>query len=161
MMNESIMGELLAGGTAGSLGVFVGHPFDTVKVRLQNYSLSVYKNSWDCFHKIVRFEGIAGLFKGMASPLIGSFVLNAIVFCSYERTISVMNDFSPYDPSSETPLANVFVAGCTAGFLSTIALCPIDFLKCNLQINGTDSGQLSTLINDVRRNGIGRKNRSS
>ena len=157
------MSELIAGGIAGALGVFVGQPFDTVKVRLQNFSRSVYKDSWDCFNKTLRVEGISGLYRGMSSPLLGSVALNAVVFAAYEQTISVMNGRNASQQPREAPLGSVFVAGSFAGFLQTLILCPIDFVKCNLQVSGESTasgvgskGSLSSIMKDLRMNGVGR-----
>ena len=50
--------DLIAGGVAGSASVIVGHPFDTIKVRLQTSSASATSGS-----------SFQSLFKGMAAPL--------------------------------------------------------------------------------------------
>lgn len=43
----------------GVLGVVVGHPLDTIKVRLQAVSSShLYKGPLDCFLKIFKYEGV-------------------------------------------------------------------------------------------------------
>ena len=55
-------------GTAGGIAVcLVGHPFDTLKVRLQTQSVTnpVYKGLADCFFKTLKWEGIGGLYKGV------------------------------------------------------------------------------------------------
>lgn len=31
----------------------------------------MYKNSWDCFKKVLRFEGVSGLYRGLAPQLVG------------------------------------------------------------------------------------------
>lgn len=45
----------------------VGHPFDTLKVRLQTQPVHnpVYKGLADCFMKTLKWEGIGGLYKGV------------------------------------------------------------------------------------------------
>ena len=64
--------NLLAGGLGGLASLVVGHPFDTVKVRLQTMSkdrhgqLHNYTNARDCLAKIVRQEGVSSLFRGMS-----------------------------------------------------------------------------------------------
>ena len=64
--------NLLAGGVGGLASLVVGHPFDTVKVRLQTMKAAggaslPYANARDCFLKIVRNEGVHSLFKGMSA----------------------------------------------------------------------------------------------
>ena len=31
----------------------------------------VYKNSWDCFKKTLRYEGVTGLYRGIVPQMIG------------------------------------------------------------------------------------------
>lgn len=55
-------------GTVGGIAVcLVGHPFDTLKVRLQTQPVDrpVYKGLSDCFFKTLKWEGIGGLYKGV------------------------------------------------------------------------------------------------
>jgi len=54
-----------------ALTAAVGHPFDTVKVRLQTTSQSQFKGPLDCLLQTVRNEGVRGLYKGASPPLVG------------------------------------------------------------------------------------------
>jgi solute carrier family 25 carnitine/acylcarnitine transporter 20/29 len=58
------MGEnILAGWCGGCAGIVVGHPFDTVKVRLQTQSFGgpQYKGLLHCFSSIIKQESVIGL----------------------------------------------------------------------------------------------------
>jgi len=58
----------LISGTAGGIGItLVGHPFDTLKVRLQTQPVHkpVYRGLADCFMKTMKWEGFGGLYKGV------------------------------------------------------------------------------------------------
>ena len=59
--------NLVAGTVAGISVCLVGHPFDTLKVRLQTQPVSnpIYKGLTDCFLKTLKWEGIGGLYKGV------------------------------------------------------------------------------------------------
>ena len=84
-MNETTR-ELLCGGLGGAVGVFVGQPFDFVKVRLQAGSTLgrvSYSGALDCVLKTVRREGVLGMYRGATPPILNSFVLNAIMFAGY------------------------------------------------------------------------------
>ncbi|XP_061668071.1 mitochondrial basic amino acids transporter-like isoform X2 [Syngnathoides biaculeatus] len=50
--------DFLAGCIGGAAGVLVGHPFDTVKVRLQvqNVNKPLYRGTFHCFQSIIRQE---------------------------------------------------------------------------------------------------------
>ena len=53
------------------------YPIDLVKTRIQNQRTGsyvgelMYKNSFDCFKKVVRHEGVRGLYRGLAPQLVG------------------------------------------------------------------------------------------
>uniref|UniRef100_A0A915L4U1 Uncharacterized protein n=1 Tax=Romanomermis culicivorax TaxID=13658 RepID=A0A915L4U1_ROMCU len=57
--------DFAAGLVGGAAGVLVGHPFDTVKARLQTQHLGgIYKGTLHCFTEIARKESFLGLYKG-------------------------------------------------------------------------------------------------
>ena len=53
------------------------YPIDLVKTRMQNQRSKafvgevMYRNSFDCFKKVIRHEGFLGLYKGLSVQLIG------------------------------------------------------------------------------------------
>lgn len=64
------------GSLAGAFGAFMVYPIDLVKTRLQNQrgaqpGQRLYKNSIDCFQKIIRNEGFRGLYAGVLPQLVG------------------------------------------------------------------------------------------
>lgn len=63
-----------SGTIAGIAVCFVGHPFDTLKVRLQTQPIHnpVYRGVTDCFLKTLRWEGIGGLYKGVGEYIFTS-----------------------------------------------------------------------------------------
>ena len=54
--------NLIAGGIGGICSVFIGHPLDTIKVRLQTMTVSkqgqkpIYQGTLDCAKKIFKNE---------------------------------------------------------------------------------------------------------
>ncbi|KAI9526859.1 hypothetical protein NQZ68_035132 [Dissostichus eleginoides] len=66
------------GSVAGAVGATAVYPIDLVKTRMQNQRSSgslvgelMYKNSFDCFRKVVRYEGLFGLYRGLVPQLLG------------------------------------------------------------------------------------------
>ena len=64
------------GSLAGAFGAFMVYPIDLVKTRMQNQRNErvgqvLYKNSFDCASKVIRNEGIKGLYSGIFPQLIG------------------------------------------------------------------------------------------
>ena len=53
------------------------YPIDLVKTRMQNQRLTatvyevMYKNSFDCFRKVIKHEGFFGLYRGLIPQVVG------------------------------------------------------------------------------------------
>jgi solute carrier family 25 aspartate/glutamate transporter 12/13 len=81
--SQHILGSLLEsvhhfalGSIAGAFGAFMVYPIDLVKTRLQNQRSArvgekLYNNSMDCARKVIRNEGVRGLYSGVLPQLIG------------------------------------------------------------------------------------------
>ncbi|KAF9580335.1 hypothetical protein BGW38_003061, partial [Lunasporangiospora selenospora] len=64
--------DVVAGTVGGWAQVISGHPFDTLKVRLQTQpNPPKYHGAMDCLRVTLKEEGPAGLYKGVTSPLMG------------------------------------------------------------------------------------------
>ncbi|ELU04534.1 hypothetical protein CAPTEDRAFT_97572 [Capitella teleta] len=122
--------DFFAGCIGGCAGVLVGHPFDTVKVRLQtqNFSKPQYKGTFDCFISIAKKESVFGLYKGMSSPLYGLAAINAIVF-GVQRNVQRRME----NPQS---LTSHFIAGSVAGLAQSVICSPMELAKTRMQIQG-------------------------
>ena len=64
------------GSIAGAFGAFMVYPIDLVKTRMQNQRTSrvgelLYKNSLDCARKVIKNEGVRGLYSGVLPQLVG------------------------------------------------------------------------------------------
>ncbi|OQR87168.1 Mitochondrial Carrier (MC) Family [Thraustotheca clavata] len=110
------------------MGIIVGQPFDTIKVRLQTHG-KYYKGPWDCTRHTWQHEGFRGFFKGLASPLFGSLWTSAIVFGTYGSALRCIEK-----DVAQPKLNSVFTAGSIAGLFQSIVLCPTDLIKCQLQV---------------------------
>ena len=129
--------ELFAGGFGGAVGVFVGQPFDFVKVRLQTLGGARYSNAWDCVVQTLRNEGVSGMYRGVTPPLVNSFALNAMAFGGFESGKRVL------DGRVASDAWKTFWAGSYAGFIQCAALVPFDLVKCRLQMDR--AGTASTM----------------
>jgi solute carrier family 25 carnitine/acylcarnitine transporter 20/29 len=122
--------DLIAGGVAGSASVVVGHPFDTIKVRLQFSSGSASPAS---------FGGLSSLFRGMAAPLSTAAIVNAIIFSSYGASSRLWDDHVGKLTQEEIilqhdPWQKAFCCGAFAGAVQSLVICPMEHLKCRLQV---------------------------
>ncbi|XP_034383682.1 mitochondrial basic amino acids transporter-like isoform X1 [Cyclopterus lumpus] len=122
--------DFVAGCVGGAAGVLVGHPFDTVKVRLQVQSIDkpLYRGTFHCFQSIIRQESLTGLYKGIGSPMMGLTFINAIVFGVQGNTMRQL--------AHDTPM-NQFLAGAAAGAIQCVICCPMELAKTRMQMQGT------------------------
>ncbi|XP_032804030.1 mitochondrial basic amino acids transporter [Petromyzon marinus] len=122
--------DFAAGCLGGAAGVVVGHPFDTVKVRLQVQSVEKprYRGTYHCFSSIVKQESAMGLYKGIGSPMMGLTFINAIVFGVQGNAMRRLGQDSP---------RNQFLAGSAAGVIQCVIACPMELAKTRMQLQGT------------------------
>lgn len=125
--------DFAAGCLGGCAGVIVGHPFDTIKVRLQTQDgLSHrYKGAIDCFRSLLRTEKVSGLYRGMSSPMAGVALVNAVVFGVYGYSQKRLGDDIWAHGAS----------GALAGAVQSIISSPIELAKTRLQIQGESGGR--------------------
>ncbi|OTB16502.1 hypothetical protein K445DRAFT_316778 [Daldinia sp. EC12] len=150
----------VAGVFSGIAKLSVGHPFDTVKVRLQTTDSSRFSGPLQCVVQTVRNEGVRGLYKGATPPLVGWMFMDSIMLGSltvYRRLLAehvFYRHLTPHSPSTppnvrpekEGPIAATshaaahlpsyghglagVLAGCTVSFIAA----PVEHVKARLQI---------------------------
>eukprot|EP01064_Diplonema_japonicum_P011913 TRINITY_DN19373_c0_g1_i1.p1 TRINITY_DN19373_c0_g1~~TRINITY_DN19373_c0_g1_i1.p1 ORF type:complete len:311 (+),score=56.50 TRINITY_DN19373_c0_g1_i1:78-1010(+) len=123
-----------AAGTASGLAcAVVGHPFDTVKVRLQTQPTErpMYNGVLDCLKKTWGQEGMGGFYKGIGSPLVGQLILRAWQFMSYgyaKRLIAGTEDINKIDKKL------FFACGTATGVAIAPVECSMDLFKSQMQV---------------------------
>jgi len=141
MTEEQRVSEIknfIAGGCGGVATVLSGHPFDTVKVRLQTQSATnpIYKGAWDCTSQTVKKEGVFALYKGMGAPLVGVAPIFAISFMGFGIGKKIQQS-TPDEALNPTQLA---AAGFLSGFMTTVIMAPGERIKCLLQVQQASTG---------------------
>jgi solute carrier family 25 carnitine/acylcarnitine transporter 20/29 len=112
---------------AGSLQTIIGHPFDTIKTRIQlNHHFS-YKY----------------LYRGAFPNLISGCIQNGILFSFHHYCYSHL-DYH-------------FLSGVCSGTISSLFVSPLELLKCQLQSTGKMNGLYLTkgLSSTIARDSIG------
>ncbi|XP_053058917.1 solute carrier family 25 member 45 isoform X4 [Acinonyx jubatus] len=105
----------------GALGLVLGHPFDTVKVRLQTQT--TYRGIIDCMVKTYRHESLLGFFKGMSFPIASIAMVNSVLFGVYSNTLLALTATSHQERRAQPPsYIHVFTAGCTGGFVQHLSI---------------------------------------
>jgi len=124
------------GSVAGAIGATAVYPIDLVKTRMQNQRKIVgevmYKNSWDCFRKVIKNEGARGLYRGLGPQLVG---------VAPEKAIKLtMNDFMrgmmKNKDTGSISLPAELLSGGTAGACQVIFTNPLEIVKIRLQVQG-------------------------
>lgn len=81
---------ILAGGVAGATFWMSVYPTDVIKsvIQVDDYKNPKFSGSMDAFRKILRAEGVKGLYKGFGPAMARSVPANAACFLAYEVTRS-------------------------------------------------------------------------
>jgi len=147
--------NLLAGGVGGLASLVVGHPFDTVKVRLQTMSADTrgrvpYRSATHCLTTMVQREGPSSLFRGMSGLAVFSVPRFALLFYanSWGRLILPGEGGGP-------SLKQVLMGGVVSQLVvAPFLVAPLERVKVLLQAHpGRFSGQMDCLGHILRTEG--------
>ncbi|OMO76395.1 hypothetical protein CCACVL1_15702 [Corchorus capsularis] len=132
--------EYVAGLLAGVATVIVGHPFDTVKVKLQKHNTGVhgikYRNGLHCSARILATEGVRGLYTGATSSFVGLSFESSLVFGIYSQAKQALQEGTQSNgPQPQAIIPSAAFGGAIISFI----LCPSELVKCRMQVQGTDS----------------------
>ncbi|OAQ99904.1 hypothetical protein LLEC1_06713 [Akanthomyces lecanii] len=124
------------GSLAGAFGAFMVYPIDLVKTRLQNQrgaqpGQRLYKNSIDCFQKVVKNEGFRGLYSGVLPQLVGVAPEKAI-----KLTVNDLVRRHFTDKQGDIKLWAEILAGASAGGCQVVFTNPLEIVKIRLQVQG-------------------------
>lgn len=117
-------------------GKVIEYPFDTVKVRLQSQPEHLppkYTGPLDCFRQSIGAEGFRGLYRGISAPLAGAAVENSCLFFSY-RLVQDILKATIYRRTDELPFSALLFSGAASGSITSLALTPIELIKCKMQV---------------------------
>ena len=103
------MPEFINGYIGGILGVVISHPIDTCKSRVQSGLVNTFADAVRLKH----------FYRGITAPLVGVPIEKSIVFGFYNL-------------AREQGL-NIPCSGAIGGFMSTIIVTPIEYIKINRQ----------------------------
>lgn len=126
----------------------MGHPFDTIKVRLQTSEKSHFKGPLDCTLQTIRKEGLAGLYKGATPPLVGWMAMDSVMLGSLTFYRRILNEhvFQPLHASrtpqgvfaseadKRLPTIGHGLAGIMAGWTVSFIAAPVEHVKARLQV---------------------------
>ncbi|KAL9711515.1 Mitochondrial carrier protein ymc2 [Leucoagaricus gongylophorus] len=136
-MGETIK-DLTAGTAGGVCQVFVGQPFDIVKVRMQTSAPGTYSGMLDCAGRILKNEGPLAFYKGTLTPLAGIGLCVSIQFGALEytkRLFAARNVTRGTGGEGGKTLtgSQLFSAGVVAGLANGFVSGPVEHIRIRLQ----------------------------
>ncbi|KAL4626862.1 hypothetical protein ACB092_05G127400 [Castanea dentata] len=164
MAASSSYKEYVAGLVAGVATVITGHPFDTVKVKLQKHNTEAhgvtYRSGWHCTTRVLKTEGIRGLYRGATPSFVGVAFESSLLFGVYSQTKqSLQGGVQSSGPQPQVIIPSAAIGGALISFV----LCPSELVKCRMQVQGADSlvpkssrysGPLDCALKTVKTEGV-------
>lgn len=127
--------DLISGTVGGTAMLISGHPFDTIKVKLQSQPVPrpgqqpQYVGAMDAVKQTIAKEGFRGLFKGMGAPLATVAACNAVLFTARGQ----MEALFRVEPGLPLSVGQQVACGAGAGVAVSFLTCPTELIKCRLQ----------------------------
>jgi len=138
-LNSNVFTAACSGAVSGVAVAIVGHPFDTLKVRLQTSTSQLISDGM----RLSRQHGpLGGLFRGLPPQIATQLVTSATLFgledhihrgllYGLNRTVG-----NKEGEGYAWKLLPHCVAGAIAGGALSIVTCPLEVIKCRLQVAG-------------------------
>ncbi|KAG2197880.1 hypothetical protein INT47_003549 [Mucor saturninus] len=100
----------------------------------------IFKGTFDGIYKIVKYEGVAALWKGLSPALLMSVPANVIYFVGYDYLKDIIQPFTQSNQADYSPL----LAGAFARTVAVTMISPIELFRTRLQATAT------TGVNDFK-----------
>jgi len=155
---------LSSGMLAETIACVIYVPVDVIKERLQvqqrgGFSQEKYAGSWDALVKIMKNEGLSGIYKGYGATLASFGPFSALYFVFYEkckywaRQQHRQNQSSVSDNSNaavdDIPFPYIVACSASSGALASWLTSPLDMAKLRLQVQRGKLAANSTSKADV------------
>jgi solute carrier family 25 carnitine/acylcarnitine transporter 20/29 len=144
---ENVIG-FIAGIVSGATKLIIGHPFDTIKVRVQ---IDASTLPLKCLKDTVRKEGFKALYKGATPPLFGWAFMDSIQMGTLTNLRLLLQK------DGKLTLLDHGLSGLGTGIVVSFVATPIEVLKANLQIQKDKTvfkGPTDLLKKLLKENGI-------
>ncbi|KAK8325130.1 hypothetical protein V6Z12_A11G031400 [Gossypium hirsutum] len=142
--------DLTSGTIGGAAQLIVGHPFDTIKVKLQSQPAPLpgqppkCAGAMDAVKQTLAAEGPRGLYKGMGAPLATVAAFNAVLFTVRGQMEALLRS----EPGATLTVGQQVICGAGAGVAVSFLACPTELIKCRLQAQSVlaDSSSAGVLV---------------
>jgi solute carrier family 25 carnitine/acylcarnitine transporter 20/29 len=148
----------------------VGHPIDLVKVRQQTAAPAAVVSTppatsatliapprrigtLGTLRNIAMYEGMAGLYVGVAAPLLAVVPAFALSFWSFDTARRLQLQYSGGNSKGELSLSQIAFAGGCSGLPLAAVVGPLDRIKCLMQVHPTKYQSFMDCLRAVYREG--------
>lgn len=131
---------MMTGMLYGVNSVVIGHPFDTVKTKMQAQSSHMATSNQnpkyiETVTKILKNDGFLSLYKGWQPPMAGSVLFRSLQFSVYQMVYTKCDKNETF--SKEIPYTNgiqgrVVLGGLISGTVRAIIECPFEYTKVKM-----------------------------
>jgi len=137
--------QMLSGGLAGACTISLVFPLDFARTKLSTDVLAggkrQYNGLFDCFSKVVRTEGVKGLYTGISTALTGMFMYKALSLGIYDY----LKKTSLSDPSVGF-MKKFIIANCVTQ-ATNVLLYPLDTVGRSLMVqSGNTQHKKQTVV---------------
>ena len=149
--------SFLSGGIGGICLVFVGQPFDLIKVRLQAHVAErgvKPPGAAAVLRQTLAKEGVRGLYRGMAAPLYGVTPIFALCFWAFELGKSSLRAWTGLRPGEPLPMWQIGLAGAFSAVPTTAIMAPGERIKVVLQTQTAFKGPGDVVRHIVKTDGV-------
>ncbi|UJR23030.1 hypothetical protein I4U23_026056 [Adineta vaga] len=141
--------NLIAGGCAGAVSRTATAPFDRLKIVMQYLGSRHQMSVISGYRYLVKEGGVKSLWRGNGINVVKIIPETALRFTVYEESKKLLKSIQNKDLSTETTIAERFIGGAIAGFISQTAVYPLDVLKVRFCLRRT--GEYSHWVDAVKR----------
>ncbi|ESZ93440.1 hypothetical protein SBOR_6182 [Sclerotinia borealis F-4128] len=152
--------DFWAGYISGAISIIIGNPLDLLKVRLQasspsrGHGVSQNLTTTTAVPPTTAFPTPSSLIRGTAAPILATGALNALLFVTYNRTLTLLHPaYTPNHPES-IPLVSTFLAGTIGGLCSSIVSTPTELIKCRAQLSTPPLSSLAIARSIISTTGV-------
>lgn len=137
MGNGTKYAELFAGLGCGLMfgvtSAIIGQPFDSVKTKMQAQKAYMEGGMIHTFKKVIKTEGVIGLYRGILPPLLGSSLFRSIQFGAYNFSYT---HFTHSDAWTRKPISYTYgleprclISAFFAASMRSIVECPLEYVS--------------------------------
>ncbi|CAH9116694.1 unnamed protein product [Cuscuta europaea] len=147
--------DLSSGTVGGAAQLICGHPFDTIKVKLQSQPAPLsgqapkYLGAMDAVKQTIAAEGPKGLYKGMGAPLATVAAFNALLFTVRGQMEALVRS----EPGIPLTVGQQILCGAGAGTAVSFLACPTELIKCRLQVQSALASSVGATVEAVKYSG--------